>query len=66
MNGGSSPRRGSSPAPAIMPKSMSRWLATPSSSTRQASRKVFSESSSTSSSMSGSASPDRFGLPCGS
>ena len=26
MNGGSSPRRGSRPAPAIIPKSMSRWV----------------------------------------
>ena len=57
MNGGSRPRRGSRPAPAIIPKSMSRWVATPSSRTSAASTKVLSASSSTSSSMSGSASP---------
>ena len=66
MNGGISPRRGSRPAPAIIPKSMSRWVATPSSSTRQASMNVFSDSISTSCSTSGSASPGTLGSPWGS
>ena len=63
MNGGKIPRRGSMPAPAIIPRSMSRTVQTPSSSTRQASTTAFSFISSASASPSGSASPGICGSP---
>ncbi len=63
QNGGKRPRRGSSPAPAIIPRSISRVVQTPSSSSRQASTSALSENFSTMSSTSGSASPGRFASP---
>ena len=53
------------PAPVIIPRSMSVVVATPSSSTRQASTNVLSVTSSTSSTTSGSASPSVSASPCG-
>ena len=63
MNGGKIPRRGSIPAPAIIPRSMSRTVQTPSWSTRHDSTTAFSFSSSASASPSGSASPSSCGSP---
>ncbi len=63
MNGGKIPRRGSIPAPAIIPRSMSRTVQTPSSSTRHASTIAFSLIRSASASPSGSASPSICGSP---
>ncbi len=63
QNGGNRPRRGSSPAPAIIPRSISRTVQTPSSRIRQASTRALSENISTSSSTFGSASPSRVGSP---
>ena len=61
QNGGSSPLRGSRPAPVIIPRSMSRTEQTPSSTSRQDSISARQVKSATSSSASGSASP---GIVC--